>query len=92
MEESKSPIQFEEFVEKVIKPLVENYKPLNNREEWYCEWDLIPYDHEDPNVYTKRLMEIRKDPKVTWAFKTFVLQLVSTVHFGYLKMKEESNS
>jgi hypothetical protein len=91
MEESKSPMKFEEFVEKIIRPLVENYRPMNNQEEWYCHWDLIPYDHEDPNVYTKRLMEIRKDPKVTWQFKTFVLQLVSVVHFGYLKLKEESN-
>jgi hypothetical protein len=92
MKEAKSPIKFEEFVEKVIRPLVENYRPMNNQEEWYCHWDLIPYQGEDPDTYTKRLMEIRKDPKVTWQFKTFLLQLVSTVHYGYIKPQQESNT
>jgi len=80
---------FRKFVEEVIRPLVESYKPLNNREEWYCHWDLIPMENEEPDTYTKRLMEIRKDPKVTWQFKTFILQIVSTVYYGYLKSKEE---
>jgi len=80
---------FQKFVEEVIRPLVENYRPLNNREEWYTKWDLIPTVDEDVNSYTKRLMEIRKDPKVTWQFKTFILQIVSTVYYGYLKPKEE---
>jgi len=80
---------FQKFVEKEIRPLVENYRPLNNREEWYHQWDLIPLKDESPDEYTKRLMEIRKDPKVTWQFKTFILQIVSTVYYGYLKSKEE---
>jgi len=93
MKESKSVsekiITFEEFAEKVIKPIVKNYKPMNNREEWYHRWDLIPYGNIDPNAYTKRLMQIREDPKVTWQFKTFLLQLVSIVHHHYLKPQEE---
>ena len=82
---------FDEFVEKVIRPLVQNYKPMNNREEWYTRWDLIPYQDEDPDTYTKRLMRIREDPKVTWGFKTFLLQLVSTVYYQYQKPREERN-
>jgi len=80
---------FRKFVEEVIRPLVENYRPLNNREEWYHHWDLIPLENESPDEYTKRLMEIRKDAKVTWQFKTFILQLVSIVHYRYLKSQEE---
>jgi len=80
---------FEKFVEEEIIPLLENYRPMNNREEWYQHWDLFPMENEDPDSYMKRLMELRKDPKVTWQFKTFILQVVSTVYYGFLKPKEE---
>jgi len=74
---------FQEFIEKVVQ----NYEPLNNKEAWYCKYYLIPPESEqtDPKKYADMLMEIRKDPKVTWEFKTFLLQLVSIVYNHYIK-------
>jgi len=81
-------MKFQKFVRKEIVPLVKNYRPLNNKEEWYIKWDLIPYEDIDPDTYMKKLLEIRKDPAVTWQFKTFLLQLASKVYYGFLKPQE----
>ena len=86
---SQSFQSFQEFIEKVIAPIVQNYEPLNNKEAWYCKYYLIPPESEqtDPKKYADMLMEIRKDPKVTWEFKTFLLQLVSIVYNHYINIK-----
>jgi len=80
VEEKEVSQEFQEFLKQEIIPLIQNYTPKNNQEEWYCKWKLIPEENESLDSYIKRLLELRKDEKVTWQFKTFLLQLVSIIN------------
>jgi len=76
---------FEEFIERVIRPLVESYKASSKREEWYLQWYLIPMEKTDPNAYIIKLLNLRKDPALTPQFKAFLFRLASIVHFEYIR-------
>ena len=80
VEEVRMSEEFREFLEKQILPIVKNYRPLNNREEWYCKWKLIPYGDIDAEGYIKMLLKLREDEKVTFQFKVFMLQLASIIN------------
>ena len=72
--------EFRKFLEKEIIPLVKNYHAMNNREQWYCKWYLIPYGDIDAEGYIKMLLKLREDEKVTFQFKVFMLQLASIIN------------
>jgi len=76
---------FEEFIERVIRPLVESYKPLNSQEKWYLQWYLVPMEVIDPDSYILKLLNLRKDPTLTVEFKAFLFRLASIVHFDYVR-------
>jgi hypothetical protein len=72
--------EFRKFLQKEIKPILENYHVMNNREEWYVKWYLDPPAGISPAEYVATIFKLREDPKVTWQFKTFLLQLVSIIN------------
>jgi len=76
---------FEQFIERVIRPLVESYKASSKREEWYLQWYLIPMENTDPDAYIIKLLNLRKDPALTPQFKEFLFRLASIVHFEYIR-------
>ena len=80
--------EFREFLKQEIIPLIQNYTPKNNQEEWYCKWKLIPAQQTYPDTYIKMLLKLREDSKVTFQFKVFMLQLASIINNKFLKSKE----
>jgi len=83
--EEKGVEPFEQFIERVIRPLVESYKASSKREEWYLQWYLIPMENTDPDAYIIKLLNLRKDPALTPQFKAFLFRLASIVHFEYIR-------
>jgi len=80
--------EFQKFLEREIIPFIEEYKPKNNREQWYCKWKLIPAQKIDADTYIALLLKLREDPSVTWQFKTFLLQIINIIYFKYVEPQE----
>ena len=92
VEVKKMSKEFQEFMQKEVIPLIQNYKAKNNREKWYQQFYLVPNEPVEPYTYIKMLLKLREDSKVTFQFKVFMLQLASIVNTRFLESKETKSS
>jgi len=78
---------FKQFFEKEIRPLIEQYIPLSNRELWYYQFYINVVDDIDPKEYVESLFFLLNEPKLSFDFKSLILQIAYIITFKYLKSK-----
>jgi len=79
--------EFIQFFKQEVEPILRKYVPLNNRELWYYQFYLLPDEDITAEEYVESLFFLLNEPKLSFDFKSLVLQIAYIVVFKYLKSK-----